>query len=187
MADRGLLSLNNLAELETLGLPPSTTLEYILAVLARRYAELAETFAGLDFDRTEDDPADGDRVRETTWQERRLIVAHDPETAASQTAERDTRLAEVLAQGAAWVQKLEAQDQGERFKGRKLTDKGAALQFHTPRVEAGLARIVRLDLDSPQFAYEIGTAAKVHAELFKGKRALVTNVRNLTPGEVIER
>ena len=187
VADRGLLSLDNLADLEASKSPPGMTLEYILAVPARRYTELAETVAGLDFDRTEEDPADGDRGRETTWQERRLIVAQDPETAASQTAERDTRLAEVLAQGAAWVQKLDAQDQGDRFKGQKLTDQGAALQFHTARVEAGLSRIVRLDLDSPQFASEIDTAAKAHAELFDGKPALVTNVRDLKPGEVIER
>jgi transposase len=187
VADRGLLSLDNLAEREALGLPPGTTLEYILAVPARRSAELAETVAGLDFGRTVDDPANGDRVRETTWQERRLIVAHDPETAVSQTAERDARLAEVLAQGAAWVQKLAAQDQGERFKGRKLTDKGAALLFHTALVEAGVSRIIRLDLDSPRFAYEIDTAAKAHAELFDGKLAQVTNVRDLKPGEVIDR
>jgi hypothetical protein len=118
-------------------------------------------------------------VRESPWQERRLIVAHDPETAATQTAERDTRLAEALAQGAEWVRKLDAQDQGERFKGRKWTDKGAALQFHAALVEAGLSRIIRLDLDSPQFAYEIDTAAKTQAELFDGKLALVSNVRDL--------
>jgi hypothetical protein len=120
----------------------------------------------LDFSPTADDPAEGDRVREATWQERRSIVAHDPETAATPTTERDTRLAELLAQGAAWVQKLDAQDQGEPFKGRKLTDKGAAPQFHTALVEAGLSRIIRLDLDSPRFAHEIDTAA-AHPHLFR--------------------
>lgn len=187
VADRGLLSLDNLAELEALALPPGTALEYILAVPARRYAELEATVAELDFAPTPGDPEAGDRVRETAWQERRLIVAHDPVAAAAQTAERETRLAELLAQGETWVRKLDAQDQGERFKGRKLTDQGATLQFHTALVEAGLSRIVRLDLDSPRFAYELDAAAKTRAELFDGKLVLVTNTKDLKPGDVIDR
>lgn len=187
VADRGLLSLDNIAALEALAVPKGTALEYILAVPARRYAELAETVAALDFTPTPADPDEGDRVRETTWQERRLIVAHDPVTATTQAAERESRLADLLAQGEAWVQKLEAQDQGERFKGRKLTDKGAALRFHTALVEAGLAKIVRLDLESPLFAYELDTKAKARAELFDGKLVLVTNAKDLKPDEVISR
>lgn len=187
VADRGLLSLDNVAALEALTVPRTTRLEYILAVPARRYAELADPVAALDFSPTPADPEAGDRVRETTWQERRLIVAHDALAAATQTAERASRLAEVLAQGEAWAQKLEAQDQGERFKGRKLTDKGAALQFHTAVVDAGLSRIVRLDLDSPLFAYAVNTKAKACAELFDGKLILVTNVQDLPPAEVIDR
>jgi transposase len=187
VADRGLLSLDNVAALEALTVPRTTRLEYILAVPARRYAELADPVAALDFSPTPADPEAGDRVRETTWQDRRLIVAHDALAAATQTAERASRLAEVLAQGEAWAQKLEAQDQGERFKGRKLTDKGAALQFHTAVVDAGLSRIVRLDLDSPLFAYDVDTKAKACAELFDGKLILVTNVRDLPPAKVIDR
>ena len=187
VADRGLLSLDNVAALDALTAPKGTTLEYILAVPARRYAELADAVAGLDFTPTPDDSEEGDRVRETTWQDRRLIVAHDPVTAAIQTAERESRLADLLAQGEAWAQKLEAQDQGERFQGRKLTDKGAALTFHTALVEAGISKIVRLDLESPLFAYELDTDAKARAELFDGKLVLVTNAKYLKPGEVINR
>ena len=187
VADRGLLSLDNVAALEALTAPPGTTLEYILAVPARRYVELADTVAGLDFTPTSADPDGEDRVRETTWQDRRLIVAHDPVAAATQTAERESQLADLLAQGEAWVQKLEAQDQGERFKGRKLTDKGAALQFHAALVDAGLSKIVRLDLDSSLFAYELDTDAKARAELFDGKLVLVTNTQDLKPSEVIDR
>lgn len=188
VADRGLLSLDNLAELEACALPPGTALEYILAVPARRYADVAEAVGGLDFNPTAADPGDGDRVRETTWQGRRLVVAHDAAAAAAhQTAGRNTRLADLLAQGEAWVRKLDAQDLGGRFKGRKLTDKGTALQFHAALAEAGLSRIVRLDLDSPQFAYELDAAAKARAELFDGKLALVTNAKDLKPGEVVER
>jgi transposase len=187
VADRGLLSLDNVTALEALAVPNGAPLEYILAVPARRYAELADTVAGLDFTRTPEDPEGGDRVRETTWQDRRLIVAHDPVTAATQTAERASRLADLLAQGEAWGQKLQAQAQGERFKGRKLTDKGAALQFHAALVEARLSKIVRLDLESPLFAYDLDAEAKARAELFDGKLVLVTNAQDLKPGEVIDR
>jgi transposase len=187
VADRGLLSLDNLAELEALALPADTTLEYILAVPARRYAELAETVAGLDFTSTPEDPAEGDRVRETCWQGRRLIVAHDPVTAATQTAEREARLAELLAQGQAWADKLDAQDQGERSKGRRLTDQGAALQFHAAIVEARLTPIIRLDLETPFFTYDVDATAKARAELFDGKLVLVTNTPDLKPGEVVDR
>lgn len=64
---RGLLSLDNVAALEALALPQGTALEYLLAVPARRYAEVAETVAGLDFTLTPADPEAGDRMRETTW------------------------------------------------------------------------------------------------------------------------
>lgn len=187
VADRGLLSLDNLAELEALALPADTTLEYILAVPARRYAELAETVAKLDFTSTPEDPAEGDRVRETCWQGRRLIVAHDPVTAATQTAEREARLAELLAQGQAWADKLDAQDQGARFQGRRLTDQGAALQFHAAIVEARLTPIIRLDLETPFFTYDVDATAKARAELFDGKLVLVTNTPDLKPGEVVDR
>lgn len=186
VADRGLLSLDQLAGLEELAVA-GTTLEYILAVPARRYGELTDTVSNLDFTATTEDPAEGDRIRETTWQGRRLIVAHDPLTAAQQTAERQNRLADLLAQGEQWVQKLDAQDQGLRFKGRRLTDPGAALQFHQAIVEAGLSQIVRLDLEAPLFAYETDADAKTRAELFDGKLVVVTNVEDLSAHDVIGR
>src|SRR6056297_4082962 len=51
VADRGLLSLENIGELTALAeqAQGGRTLEFILAVPARRYGELAETFRGLAF------------------------------------------------------------------------------------------------------------------------------------------
>src|SRR5690606_12394282 len=62
VADRGLLSLDNVAALEALTVPRTTRLEYFLAVPARRYAELADPVAALDFSPTPADPEAGDRV-----------------------------------------------------------------------------------------------------------------------------
>ncbi len=87
-----------------------TTVQYIVAVPARRYSESADTVSRLDFTATAEDPAEGDWIREIRWQGRRRIVAHDPLTAARQVAERQTLLAELLAQGEDWVKKRDRQD-----------------------------------------------------------------------------
>lgn len=52
VADRGLLSLDNIDTLTTLADQGGRKLEFILAVSARRYGELVETFRGLAFDKT---------------------------------------------------------------------------------------------------------------------------------------
>ncbi len=70
VADRGLLSMDNIGELTALADRDGRKPEFILAVPARRYAELAETFQGLAFE------ADG--LAEAEFAGHRLIVAHDP-------------------------------------------------------------------------------------------------------------
>ena len=50
VADRGLLSLDNIDALTTLVDQGNRKLEFILAVPARRYGELIEIFRGLAFD-----------------------------------------------------------------------------------------------------------------------------------------
>ncbi len=50
VADRGLLSLDNIGELTAMADQGGRKLEFILTVPARRYAELVETFHGLAFD-----------------------------------------------------------------------------------------------------------------------------------------
>jgi transposase len=50
VADRGLLSLDNIGALTALAQEGGRTLEFILAVPARRYGELVDTFRSLTFD-----------------------------------------------------------------------------------------------------------------------------------------
>src|SRR6056297_3975590 len=50
VADRGLLSLDNIDALTSLAEQDGRTLEFILAVPARRYGDLVETFRGMAFD-----------------------------------------------------------------------------------------------------------------------------------------
>ena len=72
VADRGLLSLENIEDLTALADQDGRKLEFILAVPARRYADLVETFRGLAFDE--------DGLAEATFAGHRLIVAHEGRT-----------------------------------------------------------------------------------------------------------
>lgn len=185
VADRGLLSLDNLAELRALRLSNGQPLEFILAVPGRRYSE----FAGLleCFHRRQCLSASEEVVGELGWQDLRLIVAHDPQAAQLQSRRRAERIAELEATAAHWVGTLEQQDEGVRRRGRKLSDSGAKARFYHAVCEAQLAKIIRVDLKGPLFSYEIGQDALALAEMMDGKLLLVTNAAELSPAQVVSR
>jgi len=185
VADRGLLSLDNLAELQAIKLPSGAPLEFILALPGRRYADVADLVQTMHDEQFAH--ATEEVLAETQWQELRLVVAHDPQTAKQQTNARSQRFAELEQQAAAWVSKLDAQEVGEAARGRKLSDGGACARFYRAVSEAQLARIIKVDLGSEQFAYHIDEAALRRAELMDGKLLLVSNNRDLTPTELIQR
>jgi transposase len=203
VADRGLLSLDNLDALEALELPAGPdgprTLEYILAVPGRRYGEFepvlqdfqakvsaqarqAQVLRDAGQPVTPTEPVD-----EARWLERRLVVAHQPERAAEQSAKRTARIAELLARAQALADKLTAQDDGQRSRGRALSDSGAKARFFHEVADAHLARIIKVDLKSELFRYDIDEQALARAELMDGKLLLVTNVADLKPAEVVQR
>lgn len=116
VADRGLQSLDNIAELTRIADESTRKLQFILAVPARRYAELGETLKGLSF---------SDGLAEGRFAQHRLVVAHDPVRAAEQAAKRRERIREIEELGEKLAAKLDAQDQGATEKGRKASDRGA--------------------------------------------------------------
>ena len=203
VADRGLLSLDNLDALEALELPAGPdgprTLEYILAVPGRRYGEFEPVLQ--DFQakvtaqarqaqvlRDAGQPATpAETVDEACWLERRLVVAHQPERASEQSAKRAARIAELQARAQTLADKLTAQDDGQRSRGRALSDSGAKARFFHEVADAHLARIIKVDLKSELFRYEIDEQALARAELMDGKLLLVTNVADLKPAEVVQR
>ena len=185
VADRGLLSTDNFAELQAIGLPGGGKLEFILAVPARRYSDFAEILEPLHRALCAD--AKQEVLGETTCNGLRLIVAHDPQVAAQTTAKRDLQIQTLEHQAAAWVGKLDAQDGGKSKRGRKLSDGGARARFYREVCDAHLARIVRVDLKSELFTYDISEKALAHARLMDGKWRLVTNTADLTPAEVVKR
>jgi hypothetical protein len=188
VADRGLLSLDNLDALEALELPAGPdgprTLEYILAVPGRRYGEFEPVLQ--DFQakvtvqarqaqvlRDAGQPATADEtVDEARWLGRRLVVAHQPERATEQKVKRTARITELQARAQALADKLTAQDDGQRSRGRALSDSGAKARFFHEVADVHLARIIKVDLKSELFRYEIDEQALARAELMDGKLLL---------------
>jgi len=185
VADRGLMSTDNLAELQAIKLPGGGALEFILAVPGRRYGEFVDLLKPMHALHCMD--ATQEAVGETVWNGLRLVVAHDPQVASEAGLKRDARIDELHALAAQWVGKLDDQDNGKRSRGRKLSDGGARARFYHEVVESHLARIVRVDLKSEAFTYAIDERALDHARLMDGKLLLVTNAPDLTPQEVIKR
>lgn len=179
VADRGLLSLENIDELTALADQGGRKLEFILAVPARRYADLVETFHDLTFSE--------DGLAEATFAGHRLIVAHDPVRAADQSDRRRGRIRDLEAMAEKMVTKLDAQDDGQTARGRRASDRGAYSRFTRAVAEAELTRFLKADLQADRFSYSVDEANIVRAELFDGKLALLTNAPDLTPAETVSR
>lgn len=177
VADRGLLSLDNLDAVEQLRTAKGAGVEYILAVPARRYADFGERVAGMRFDAG---------VGEATWEGRRLVVAHDPARAAEQGAKRRRLIEGIEAEGERMAQRLDAADDGKPLRGRKSTDRRAYLRFCEQVKEAGLSRILKADLEADRFSFHRDEAALAHAEQLDGKLLLVTNT-GLKADDVVAR
>lgn len=184
VADRGLLTLDNLEAIQAIEVN-GRPLEFILAVPARRYSDFDELLA--EFHAGPCANAADEIVGEFAWQGHRLIVAHRPDMARELGARRDTRIAELEAEAARLSGKLDVQDGGQRHKGRKLSDSGAKARFYQAVCEAKLASIIKVDLKSDLFTYEIDERALARARMMDGKLILVTNVPDLTSTEIVSR
>jgi transposase len=179
VADRGLLSLDNIRDLTDMADQGGRKLEFILAVPARRYADLVEIFQELALDEA--------GFAESSFANHRLIVAHDPLRAEEQSAHRRERIAEVEAMAEKSVEKLDAQDAGQTARGRRASDRGAYSRFTRAVAEAELTRFLKPDLRADRFSWSVDEDAVARAELFDGKLALITNAPDLTPAETVAR
>ena len=185
VADRGLLSTENLADLQEIVLPGGNKLEFILAVPGRRYGDFVDLLE--PFHTTQCLPAKEEILGEVQWDKLRLIIAHDPQVSRDAGVKRDKRIDELTAQAKQWVGKLNDQDEGKKKPGRKLSDGGVRAKFYREVCEAHLSRIVKVDLKSDLFTYEIDERTLKHAKMMDGKLLLVTNAPDFTPDEVIKR
>ena len=184
MADRGLLSLDNIDELGKIKLPSGQALEFILAVPGRRYGEFVDVLQAFQARAV---AAEQEIIEETFWHGLRLVVAHHPQRAKEQTLLRQQRIASLEAQAKQWAGKLDGQDSGQAGRGRKLSDSGAKARLYHAVKEAHLAKIIKVDLKGQLFSYAVDEAALAQAELMDGKLMLVTNVADLSPPQVVQR
>ncbi len=185
VADRGLLSLDNLEALKAVRLASGKPLEFIVAVPGRRYNEFIELLES--FHEAQCAGATQEVISEHAWNDLRLVVAHDPVTAATKTQQRNERIDALIRQADEWSGKLTEQDEGVKHRGRKLSDSGAKARFYHAVSEAHLSRIIKVDLGEELFSYHIDDKAKRLAEMMDGKLLLVTNAEGLAAQHVIQR
>ena len=136
VADRGLLSLDNLEAIRAIRVG-GQPLEFILAVPARRYGDFDTLLA--DFHQRTCLTATEEVVGELEWQGFRLVVAHRPDVAIEQGAMRDERIAALEADAAKWAGKLDGQEAGQSYRGKKLSDAGTTARFYKAVSDAHLA------------------------------------------------
>jgi transposase len=192
VADRGLLSLDNLEALQAIRLCPDKgqdpskgqALEFIIAVPGRRYHEFADLLQPLQAQCAK---ATTEITGEVAWSGLRMVVAHDPATALEQHQKRTAAMAELERQAKGWAGKLDDQDQGAKKRGRKLSDSGTKARFYHAVLEAHLGKIIKVDMKAELFSYAIDEDALRLAEMMDGKLLVVTNVQDMTPDKVIER
>jgi len=192
VADRGLLSLDNLEALHAIRLRPDIgqdpnkgqALEFIIAVPGRRYHEFADLLQPLQ---AQCAMATTEITGEVNWNGLRMIVAHDPQTALEQHQKRKAAMAELETQANGWAGKLDEQDQGQKKRGRKLSDSGTKARFYHAVLEAHLGKIIKVDMKAELFSYAIDEDALRLAEMMDGKLLVVTNVQDMAPDKVIER
>lgn len=187
VADRGLLSVGNLEELDKLQAQlkadgRDVALEYILAVPAARYGDFADDLKVLN----EAQVTDQSWCSETQWQSSRLVVAHDPQVAARRAAARNKTIAEFVAMGQQCSDKLDGQDAGKKAKGRPMSDSGTKARFYHAVKDAHMAHVIKVDLKADLFSYSIDEEKKRYLELLDGKLLLVTNT-DAPAAEVVQR
>jgi hypothetical protein len=170
VADRGLLSLDNLKALQAIRLSKDRALEFILAVPGRRYHEFADLLGPFQQQCAQ---AGEEITGEVAWNGLRLVVAHDPKTAQERGLARKARMDELEQLAATWTGKLEGQDQGQVKRGRKLSDSGAKARFYHEVCEARLGKILKVDMPGELFSYAIDEDALRLAQMMDSKLLLV--------------
>ena len=185
VADRGLLSLDNLEALEAIDIN-GQPLEFILAVPARRYHEFDDILTQFEQAHSSDG-TDAEVITEYPWNNRRLVIAHRPDTAKEQGLKRDQQIAELEAEASRLASKLDSQDEGKRYRGKKLSDGGVMARFYKAVTQAHLSRIIKVDLKSKTFTYDIDQVALERARRADGKLILVTNLPDHTAPQIVSR
>jgi len=187
VADRAMLSIDNLEELERITLPDGRNVEYILAVPARKYrkmtAELHQIHLGLvDESRRTEKEAIQELAADSG---RRLVVAHSPEIARRARRMRAKRVVKALRAARKLADKLNGQAEGRRSRGRRLSDSGAKITFSKVLAEEKLARLIKIEVEDDIFTWYWDVDELKRDLDLDGKLILLTNVADLPAAELV--
>jgi transposase len=180
VADRRLLSLENLSELEMLAKAQNRAIDFILAVPARRYKELNNVVRNLVFE---------DGLAEAQFTNHRLVVAFDPQRGKAQSQARRERMHAVEQLAEKMSQKLDAQDTGKLSPGQRASDRGAYARFSKELKDRQLSRLYNIDWKADLFSYSPNESALADAELMDGKLLLITSLKAkaFSAAEIVQR
>lgn len=189
VADRGLLSLDNIAQIRALALEKGRQVDFILAVPARRYKAMPALMAELTY---------REGLAETRFENERCIVVHDAASARRQAEKRRAQIQEVEALGQKLADKLDALDaaelaaaakkaragaanrQDKAARKRSASDRSAYVRFAKELKDRKLSKYFTMDWQAERFSFEQNEAAISASEALDGKLVLLTS---LSPAE----
>ena len=192
VADRGLLSLDNIAQIRELALEKQRQVDFILAVSARRYKAMPTLMAELNYT---------DGLAETRFENERCVVAYDAQTALRQAEKRRAEIKVVEEFGQKLADKLDAQDAAEaareiattakklrrkssaeinenapKKRSKKANDRSAYVRFAKALKDRKLTKYFTIDWNATDFAFEQNEAVIVASEALDGKLVLLTSL-----------
>ena len=202
VSDRGLLSLDNIAQIRALALEKRRQVDFILAVSARRYKAMPALMAELKYT---------EGLAETRFENERCVVAHDAQTARRQAEKRRAEIKAVEVLGQKLADKLDAQDaqdaaeaaattktlrqkagnktsgnvaesvqdvnpKARKKRSKKANDRSAYVRFAKELKDRKLTKYFTMDWQAEHFSFEQNEAAIVASEALDGKLVLLTSL-----------
>lgn len=102
------------------------------------------------------------------------MVAHDPQAAQRRALARRQQVDELITLRQPWGGRLDAQDPGERRRGRPLSDSGVKARLYHAVKEAHLAHVIKVDLRSALFQFSIDEDRQAYLQRLHSKLILAT-------------
>ena len=192
VADRGLLNLDNIAQIRALARENQRQVDFILALSARRYKAIPALMADLNYT---------NGFTETRFENERCVVAYDAHTAARQGEKRRAEINAVEALGQKLSDKLDAQDTAEaareiaaaakrltrksspkinanaaKKRSKKANDRSAYVRFAKELKDRKLTKYFTINWNAEHFTFEQNEAAIVASEALDGKLVLLTSL-----------
>ena len=189
VADRGLLSLDNIAQIRALALEKQRQVDFIWALSARRYKAMPALITALNYT---------DGLAETWFENERCVVAYDAHTAARQAEKRRAEIKAVEALGQKLADKLDAQDVAEaaleiaaasrrkssrkaqqnapKKRSKKASDRSAYVRFVKELKDRKLTKYFKIDWEAKEFTFEQNEVAIAASEALDGKLVLLTSL-----------